>query len=122
MSFLLCLVVYTASWIFYSKYQFAELYAVNSVESNEANKMWHLWKAVNQVSFLALGFIYEGWKLGLLSLVLYWIVFDIGVNVIALKQKWNYVGRTSAIDKFFGTWGFALKAVLLIASAGFYVF
>ena len=42
-------------------------------------------------------------------------LFDVGINLIALKQKWNYTGTTSKIDSL-GKTKFYIYAILLIAA------
>lgn len=82
------------------------------------NKLWHQWKGVYQLCILLLASYEIGWEGGLLAGVCYWILHDIFTNIIGLKMPWYYVGKTSAIDKFFNrpTYIFTVKVLLFITA------
>lgn len=92
-----------------------KLREVRDVNPIMYNRKWHFWKGLYQFCILLL-FTYEvGWRFGLLSGVLYWILHDVFTNIIGLKMPWYYVGKTSFIDKIFKrpTFIFAFKILML---------
>lgn len=88
------------------------------VDPKKYNKLWHRTKGIYQLCILIL-FSYEaGWKFGLFSGVLYWILHDIFTNIVGLKMPWYYVGKSSDIDIFFSrpTYIFIAKILLFVTS------
>ena len=96
------MVAYLVSWVMYQKYQFIErnLYSTDGHNAYEANKKWHFWKGINQLSVYGMVFLGFGFKMMMIFAVLFWAAFDVLVNVIVLKRPPFYVGVTADTDKF----------------------
>ena len=54
----------------------------------------------------------EYFNLLLVFITIYWIVFDLALNLFRGK-KWYYVGVISKIDKYLTGWSFYIKLILL---------
>ena len=61
-------------------------------------------------------FINPSWKDVFLATTISILIYDIGLNVIALNQKWNYIGTTSWIDRKLGKKRYYLYILLLVIS------
>lgn len=109
-------ILFTLAFVFYSKYQFEDEKAGWAA----AKSKWHPFgMAMRTLLFAALicnwFFPFDWWDLILCGIINI-ILFDIGINIIALKVKWNYCGKTSAIDKNLGELKWYIYAVLLVTS------
>lgn len=65
--------------------------------NNPYEKPFHKWGAAMTVIF-SLSLIHYGWQYPLLSLLWYWLLFDIVLNKRTSK-RWDYVGETAFIDR-----------------------
>lgn len=92
--------LYALSWVNYTKNQFSERDYNIVVKHPEYGKKWHYWKWFNQVLFFTLlaGIFY--WKIVIMNIILYWILFDGLLNKKVLNREFFYIGNTSSIDKF----------------------
>jgi len=85
-------------------------------------KDWHFWQWLkvalvgiwitlfllsNKVDDLS-----EYFKLLFVFINIYWIVFDISVNLFR-GLKWHYVGKTAWLDRNIGGWQFYIKIAML---------
>lgn len=114
---LIPLFFYTLSWIYYSKYQFIERDSSFPVDRSKASRLWHIWKGVNQISFLSLIALFADYKFAVFCASIYWVLFDIGVNIVALNRPWNYYGKTSFIDRMLGKHMIWIKVLVLSVSS-----
>lgn len=115
-------ILFTLAFIFYSKFQFEDEKAGWTVAKSE----WHPFGMAMRILFfvgliLSKYFPFDWWDL-ILCGVINIILFDIGINVIALHVKWNYIGNTSEIDKKFGNAKWYIYAAILISSTIFKIF
>ncbi len=98
--------LFTIFFVYYSKYQF-----INGRAGN-----WHLFGLLMRITVF-IPFFLGSVRLTeiLLAVAINAPLFDIGINLIALKQKWNYVGTTSTLDQTFGKikWYIYLVALLV---------
>ena len=99
-------------------------YAIINAKVNQLvidKKDWHQaqWIKVALLgSAITLGSVYkfdtpsEYFKLLFVFITLYWIVFDLSLNLFR-RLKWYYVGTTSKVDKYLTGWSFYFKAIML---------
>lgn len=110
MSYLVYLftIIFSLACVFYTKYQLKDL----SIPANPSGK-WHIYGFIMRASFfLSLFFTYK-WQDTVLAIVIGVWLFEIGINVVALKQAPLYVGKTSTLDKVFGKGKWIYLAVIL---------
>lgn len=110
-------ILFTLSFIFYSKYQFEDEKAGWSL----AKSKWHPFGMSMRVLFFAAlicsqFFPFDWWDL-ILAAVINVILIDVGINVIALHIKWNYEGSTAKTDKLLGKTKWYIYAVTLLGAA-----
>jgi uncharacterized ion transporter superfamily protein YfcC len=76
--------------------------------ADKANKRWHEYQALLQIMFVFVlvdfdrspdGFLWIPAVISCFSI--FWIVFDIVLNVYGLNRPWDYVGTTAALDRLF---------------------
>ena len=104
---------------------FILLYAVINAKFNQLvidKKNWHTiqWLKVVLVASSITYFMFidkvdtlsEFWKLLWVFSNIYWIVFDLSLNLFR-GLKWHYVGKTSWLDKTFTGWTFYMKLAML---------
>lgn len=107
-------ILFTIAFVFYSKYQFEEQ------RTKIYNGKWHPWGMAMRILFFAGLILYKffpfDWWDVLLSGVINVILFEIGINVVALHVKWNYNGTTSAIDMKVGKVKWYVYAISLVAA------
>jgi len=107
---------------------FIVLYAVLNAKFNQLvidKKDWHLtqWLKVALVASVVTCFILkpridsinEFIKLIFVFANIYWIVFDLSLNLFR-GLKWYYVGKTSWIDKHLTGWTFYIKLFMVFFS------
>ena len=109
-------IIATILFVFYSKWQFSD-------DRGETSGRWHGWGLAMRASTFVGAFIMQmfpsSWQDYLLAGAICCIVWEIGINVIALAVKWYYVGSTSKLDiKFrkyhwFLYFGFLAIAILI---------
>lgn len=110
----------TFLFVVYSKWQFSD-------DRGETSGKWHPWGLMLRGSIPVSCFIMQHfpapWQSYLLACALCGLAWEIGINIIALKQPWNYVGKTSKIDiatrkyhwiLFFGFVGVALLIKIFV--------
>lgn len=77
-------------------------------KADKANKKWHDYQALLQIMFVIVlvnfdrspdGFLWIPAVISCFSI--FWIVFDMVLNVYGLDRPWNYVGTTAALDRLF---------------------
>jgi len=89
-------ILFLSSFVLYQKYQFI----------NGRSGQWHTYGLIMGIFFFVGLYIYKyfpfHWTDMVLCVAIYAVLYPIGINVIALKQKWNYIGTTSEFDKKFG--------------------
>lgn len=91
----LVMIVYTISWVGYSKYQFIERDSLDPAIKKDANIKWHRWEFVNHVSFLGLIALYAGFWTAVMLTFGYQLMFNTLINVYALKGvKYYHLGDT----------------------------
>lgn len=105
-------ILFTLCFVFYSKYQFEDV----REGWERAKGKWHPYGAVMRALPFAIAFIETDWKDVVLAGVISIIIFEIGINVIALKKEWNYVGSTAKSDRMFGKYKWYGMVALLIAA------
>lgn len=100
----------------YSKYQFED----EKAGWSQSKGKWHPYGMIMRLLFFAGLLLYkffpfDYWDL-LLSGVICIILWDVGINVFALRVKWDYVGKTDNIDKKVGKIKWYIYIVMLISS------
>ena len=101
------------SQCYYQRYQFNDLKWDRDIR-------WKYWRIVSNIliygTIMISKFFTTTWQDLLLSISIYWIVFEIGTNIISLSAKWFYVGKSSALDNNFGKYKWYLMALYLLIS------
>ena len=107
-------ILFTLSFVLYSKYQFADEKAGWSNAKGE----WHPYGLGMRALLFAALLVYKFFPFDiwdLLVCVALNVLFDIGINIV-LDAKLFYTGKTSKLDKMFGSSKWYLYAVLFITS------
>lgn len=109
-------IVFTLLFVFYSKWQF-------SSDRGETKGKWHGWGMAMRGSIPIGCFVVQHfpavWQDYVLAVALSCIIWEIGINVIALGAKWYYVGVTAKTDIKFRKYhwliyfGFMTLAILI---------
>lgn len=86
-------ILYTASWLGYSKYQFLERDSSDQQVKLGANKKWHSYKFLNQVVFFAAIYLTVGLEFALALTLTYQLAFNSGINVIVEGQPVFHLGN-----------------------------
>lgn len=112
--------LFTTFFVFYTKYQLYDLWRKRNVK-------WKHFGAAMRVLFFASCYVTQslstlGWHHYLLAGVLNIIWFDIGINIIALKEKWNYVGLTSKADRKLRQRKWLYYCIFLVVSLSIVIF
>ncbi len=103
--------IFTLLLVYYQKYQLKETRAAltgNIPELAKANKMWHRYGLALRLTVIVIFTLHFIPILGsnLFDIALAGginiLVFEFGINKIALNRDWFYVGNTAEIDKKFG--------------------
>ncbi len=99
-------ILFTIFFVYYSKYQFI----------NGRAGEWHIFGMLMRMTvfipfFLPKQQLTDIFLAGVINIIL----FDIGINLIALKQKWNYTGTTSKFDKL-GKTKFVIYTIMLLVA------
>lgn len=98
---------------FYQRYQFNDL-------KWERDIRWKYWRIITtSVTFIMVflaQFVTFLWVDLLLASAIYWIVFEVGTNVISLSADWLYVGMSSFTDNKIGKYKWYLMALFLLIS------
>ncbi len=102
-------ILYTLAFVFYSKYQFED-------KKVDAKNKWHVFGLIMRLIFIS------SWQDIFFAAVISEILFEIGINVIALKQKVFYVGGTSVWDKTLKIWKWVLLGTLIPLAIGFKIY
>jgi hypothetical protein len=96
---LISTIAFTLAFVLYSKYQFAD-------DRGESIGKWHIYgflmRAVQYISLVAVVWDLTSWQDKLLIPAIAELVWEIGINRIALRKKWNYIGMTATFDKKLG--------------------
>ncbi len=106
-------IIFTLLFIFYSKYQFK--HAVDR-KTYEWKKYGASMRVLFFVSCFLVQFFQSDWKDYLLAGSINILLFEIGINVIALQMPVFYNGTTGMIDKKLGSTKWYLMFGLLILS------
>lgn len=98
----------------YSKYQFEDV----KLGWSKAKGKWHVYGALMRMVFV-ITFVLQVYFPAkvidiLLAAALNLPLWDIGINKIALRYKWNYMGSISHFDRIVGKWKWVGYVVLII--------
>lgn len=109
-------ILFTLAFVFYSKYQFDD----EKAGWEKSKGLWHPYGFIMRVLLFAAllvfrYFPFDWWDFGICA-VLSIVIWDIGINVFALKVKWNYDGTTSETDKILKDKKWYIYIVFLIGS------
>ena len=99
----------TLAWVYYSKWQFSD-------DRGDSQGKWHPWGAMARALPFGMAWLHCVWQDVVLSGVICIILFEIGVNVIALFRQWSWRGETSKMDIKFGKYKWVIMAVMLAAA------
>lgn len=107
---------FNLAFAIYTRFQLEDMNA----GAAKAQRKWHPVGGIMRFQIYALAaaeiFFPAGiWDL-VISGVISWPLWDILINIIALHQKWNYVGTTAETDKKFGQMKWYAYAVALIGA------
>lgn len=106
-------IICTLLWVVYQKWQFID-------DKGGVSGKWHLWGALLRASLFLFGYLLQKypstWKDYLLSGAICIVLFEVGINIIALNQKWNYVGFTSEFDKKLSIYKWVIMGVFLVTA------
>lgn len=114
-------ILYTISWVGYSKYQFIERDSTVAAVKANANTIWHRYKFMNQVVFFAAVYFISGIELAISLAFLYQLAFNAAINVIVENQPVFHLGNDPidlTMKKIFGE-TLAFIVLVLIVSACF---
>lgn len=110
---------FTLSFIYYSKYQFED-------DRGASQGKWHIYGMIMRILAVVSPFIMQlypaTWDDYLLAGIVNIIVWEAGINLIALRKKWHYQGKTSYWDKFFGDYEWWIYGLILAIAAGVKIF
>tara|TARA_R110000868_G_C10725915_1_gene751170 strand:+ start:248 stop:610 length:363 start_codon:yes stop_codon:yes gene_type:complete len=98
------LVLFTLFFVYYSKYQFVN------------NKKWHKYGFLMRITVFLLGIMQLPWNQVAFVGVLLVILWEIGINKIALNKPWDYIGSTAWTDIQYGKYKWHLMGIALIIS------
>lgn len=102
--------IFTLCFVIYTKWQFSD-------DRGETQGKWHLSGALMRAGAIIGPYLSmirpDDWQDFVLAGVLNIILWEILVNIIALKQPWNYQGKTAKWDIFLAKWEWALYTFLL---------
>lgn len=106
-------ILFAISQCYYQKYQFNDLKFQRDIR-------WKYWRIITSALVFLMVFISQFVTYLLVDLLLassiYWIVFEIGTNVISLGADWLYVGRSSFTDNKIGKHKWSLMVLFLLIS------
>lgn len=107
---------------FYSKYAFQERDSIVLEEKREANKRWHIFGWLMRFCFIGELYLLAGLQVAIIVSIAVWILFDLFINIFALKRSAFYVGTTAWTDQQFQKTGNpelfnAISKVILLAIA-----
>lgn len=98
--------LFTLAFVYYSKYQFI---------NGRAGK-WHMYGAtMRALMFTPFLLPKSAFPDIVLAGVINCILFDVGINLIALHKPWNYTGTTSEWDKLGQAKWYLYGALLILA-------
>ena len=104
-------IIFTLLFVIYSKWQFSD-------DRAETSGKWHGWGMAMRITFFIGCFLVQkfpaSWQDYLLAGSISIIAWEIGINMIALLQKWYYVGATAEFDKKLGMKKWLLMGIVLI--------
>ena len=104
-------IVFTLSFVMYSKYQFEELQQLSKGK-------WHTWGITARILAFVIPFVMQyfnsSWSDYVLAGVINILLFEFLINKVALKKDWFYTGTTSAIDVKYGNKKWQIYFSLLI--------
>ena len=104
-------ILFTLSFVLYSKWQFSD-------DRGLSQGKWHPYGAMMRilavVTPLVCGFVNITWEDYLLIGIINILVWEIGINVIALGVKWWYIGFTAKSDMRLGKMKWVFMGALLI--------
>lgn len=118
---ILLVVLYTISWVGYSKYQFIERDSTDVTVKANANTVWHRYKFLNQVVFFGALYLIVGLELALALSLAYQLSFNSCINLIVEGQPVFHLGSDpidATLKKIFGE-TFAYIFLVLIVLAAF---
>lgn len=98
--------IYTIAFVYYAKYQFID----------GRKGLWHFYGLVMRLSFWAAMLTRHQWQDVLLASAICLWIYEVGINVIALKQKPLYCGTTSTMDIHFGKKKWLYMACVVIVT------
>ena len=112
-------VLFTTLFVYYTKHQLHDLW-------KKRNTKWKTFGWGMRVIFVVGCFLMQQfpatWQHYLLASILSIAWFDIGINLIALKEKWHYVGTTSKWDRIVGKKKWWIYAILVLSSLVIIIF
>ena len=105
---------FTFCFVMYTKYQFEDM----KDTWQTAKRKWHPWGAGMRVIIVLIAVFQSVYSVPLIDIglaaMVNVILWDVLVNIIALKVKWNYVGFTAQTDRWTGKKRWVLYAVSLL--------
>ena len=105
-------ILFTLAFVLYQKFQLQDLKSTRNV-------VWKTWAVVMKAIFFAAVWVaqqnHSAWQDFLLAGAICILVFEIGINVIALKQGVFYVGKSSKTDSL-GKWKWIGFFIILAAT------
>ncbi len=102
--------IFTLVFVIYSKWQFSD-------DRGETQGKWHTSGMIMRAGSILAPFLSQlrpdDWQDYFLAGVLNIILWEILINIIALKQPWNYQGKTAKWDIKLDKWEWWLYTALL---------
>lgn len=103
-------ILFTFAFVYYTKWQF---------KSSRTGK-WHNYGLAMRILAISSPFISQyfhcSWEDLVLAAVINMILWDVLINIIALKTRWDYVGSTSRLDITIGKRKWKLYFLFLITT------
>ena len=109
-------ILFTLTFVFYSKWQFSDDRGLSSGK-------WHSYGMIMRILSVVSPFLCqlypEYWADYLLSGALNIVLWEVGINVIALNKAWYHIGTTSDFDiklgykKWLFYFGFLVAAIIV---------
>ena len=105
-------ILFTLAFVLYQKHQFSDSFRLRNIK-------WKYYGNAMKVLFFAAPFLMQrypaGWQDYLLAGVISILLFEMLINVIALKKNLLFIGSSSATDKL-GKWKWIIMFALLLVT------
>lgn len=104
-------IIFTVVFVIYQKWQFID-------DCGGVSGKWHKWGALLRVILFGGGYLLQKfpstWQDYIFAASINILMWEILINIVALKQHWWYNGSTASFDKILGQYKWIIMVLLIV--------